>query len=76
MALRQSSPRFPLRPALLDDAEDNRKTKRSDDRSVLKSPCEVPSNAGLSGDVGEHCLRAQPELRSGSVPSYVQKRRR
>ena len=27
-------------------------------------PWKTPSNAGLSGVVGEHCLRAQPELRS------------
>jgi hypothetical protein len=41
-----------------------RNTKDSEDRSVLNPPWKTPSNAGLSGEVGEHCLRAKPELRS------------
>jgi hypothetical protein len=41
-----------------------RNTETNGDRSVLNSPWKAPSNAGLSGEVGEHCLRAQPELRS------------
>ena len=33
-------------------------------QSVFNSPWKTPSNAGLSGVVGEDCLRAKPELRS------------
>ena len=42
----------------------NRNRKGSGDRSVLNSPWKTPSNAGLSGVVGEDCLRAKPEFRS------------
>ena len=33
-------------------------------QSVFNSPWKTPSNAGLSGVVGEDCLRAKPEFRS------------
>ena len=42
----------------------NRNTKGSGNRSVFNSPWKTPSNAGLSGVVGEDCLRAKPEFRS------------
>ena len=55
---------FPLRPALLDDAEGMSRTDRIFFRQRLCSagvrgfPCGAPSNAGEPGVVGEHCLRA------------------
>ena len=42
----------------------NRNAKDSCVRLVFNPPWKTPSNAGLSGVVGEHCLRAKPELRS------------
>ena len=69
--LRQSSPFFPLRLALLDDAKGKRKTERTPSpkriklRSVLPPPRAAPSNGVRSGAVGEDCLRgASPEFRS------------
>ena len=67
--LRQSSPFFPLRPALLDDAKGNRKTSRSSTanrfdsvRCAFPPPRAAPSNGGEPGVVGEDCLR-------GAAPS-------
>ena len=68
-ALRQSSPFFPLRPALLDDAKGRLKTiwlsttrYRIRLHSVFLAPRAAPSNGGEPGAVGEHCLR-------GAAPS-------
>ena len=64
--LRQSSPFFPLRPALLDDAKGNRKTSRSSTanrfdsvRCAFPPPRAAPSNGGEPGVVGEDCLRGK-----------------
>ena len=62
-ALKQSSPFFPLRPALLDDAKGKRETTPTPTaggiriRSVCYPPRAAPSNGGESGAVGEDCLR-------------------
>ena len=67
-ALRQSSPFFPLRPALLDDAKGKMKTSRVATyqgirfRSVWIPLRAAPSNGSEPGEVGEDCLR-------GAAPS-------
>ena len=48
----------------LSTTEYEKNSESSDDRSVLNPPWKTPSNAGLSGVVGEDCLRAKPEFRS------------
>jgi hypothetical protein len=48
----------------LNTADRGRNMETDGDRSVLPPPWKAPSNAGLSGEVGEHCLRVKPELRS------------
>ena len=64
--LRQSSPFFPLRLALLDDAKGQMKTTPISTaigidsvRCVFPPPRAAPSNGGRPGAVGEHCLRGK-----------------
>ena len=68
--LRQSSPFFPLRLALLDDATGKMKTSRTSTanrfdsvRCAFPPPRGAPSNGVRPGAVGEDCLRAKPEFR-------------
>ena len=81
-ALRQSSPFFPLRLALLDDAEGKLKTAPMSTaggisfRSVYLPPRAAPSNGGEPGVVGEDCLRAKPEFRSRPASRVAQGSRR
>ena len=81
--LKQSSPFFPLRLALLDDAKGKMKTSRTSTanrfdsvRCAFPPPRGAPSNGVRPGAVGEDCLRAKPEFRSHPAARVAQGSRR